>query len=151
VVAAPITTGDTAFRGARLIVADFLGLSQSPIKNRLLISVPLFIVGFLLTLIDFGIIWRYFAWSNQTLATIVLWTITAYLIQERKFYWITLIPACFMTAVVTSYILIAPEGFGLSKTISYSVGITTAILLTFLAISSSLRMKTKLEKAMIAE
>jgi carbon starvation protein CstA len=151
VVAAPITTGDTAFRGARLIVADFLGLSQSPIKNRLLISVPLFVVGFLLTLIDFGIIWRYFAWSNQTLATIVLWTITAYLIQERKFYWITLIPACFMTAVVTLYILIAPEGFGLSKTISYSVGITTAILLTFLAISSSLRMKTKLEKAMIAE
>jgi carbon starvation protein CstA len=147
VVAAPITTGDTAFRGARLIVADFLNLSQGPIKNRLMVSFPLFVVGFLLTLVDFGIIWRYFAWSNQTLATIVLWTITAYLIQERKFYWVTLIPAFFMTAVVTSYILIAPEGFSLSKEISYGVGITAAILLTTLALASHARLKTNLEKS----
>ncbi len=122
VVAAPITSGDTAFRSARLIVADFLKYKQGPIKNRLFVSIPLFVIGFFLTQIDFSIIWRYFAWSNQTLAMIVLWTITVYLAQERKFYWVTLIPAIFMTAVTTTYLLFAPEGFSLSKEISYSVG-----------------------------
>jgi carbon starvation protein CstA len=122
VVAAPITSGDTAFRSARLIVADFLKYKQGPIKNRLFVSIPLFIVGFFLTQIDFSIIWRYFAWSNQTLAMIVLWTITVYLAQEQKFYWVTLIPAVFMTAVTSTYLLFAPEGFGLSKEISYAVG-----------------------------
>jgi carbon starvation protein CstA len=128
VVAAPITSGDTAFRSARLIVADFLKYKQGPIKNRLFVSVPLFVIGFLLTLIDFSIIWRYFAWSNQTLAMIVLWTITVYLAQEQKFYWITLIPAVFMTAVTVTYLFFAPEGFSLSKEISYSVGIGSSIL-----------------------
>ncbi|RIJ46359.1 carbon starvation protein A [Maribellus luteus] len=122
VVAAPITSGDTAFRSARLIVADFLRVEQKSIKNRLLISIPLFVIGFLLTQIDFSIIWRYFAWSNQTLATVVLWTITVYLLKEQKFYWITLVPAVFMTAVITTYLMFAPEGFSLSKEISYSVG-----------------------------
>lgn len=122
VVAAPITSGDTAFRSARLIVADFLKYKQGPIKNRLFVSIPLFAIGFLLTRIDFSIIWRYFAWSNQTLAMIVLWTITVYLVQEKKFYWVTLIPAIFMTAVTSTYLLFAPEGFGLSKEISYSAG-----------------------------
>ena len=133
VVAAPITSGDTAFRSARLIVADFLNYKQGPIKNRLFISIPLFVVGFLLTRIDFSIIWRYFAWSNQTLAMIVLWTITVYLAQERKFYWVTLIPALFMTAVTSTYLLFAPEGFSLSKEISYSAGavITVASLISF--------------------
>lgn len=129
VVAAPITSGDTAFRSARLIVADFLNFKQGPIRNRLFVSIPLFLVGFLLTQVDFGIIWRYFAWSNQTLATIVLWTITAYLLKENKNYWITLIPALFMTAVITSYILIAPEGFSLSASIAYSGGIVAVIIL----------------------
>lgn len=122
VVAAPITSGDTAFRSARLIVADFLNFKQGPIKNRLLISIPLFAVGFLLTQVNFSIIWRYFAWSNQTLAMIVLWTITVYLVQEKKMYWITLVPAVFMTAVTSTYLLFAPEGFSLSKEISYSIG-----------------------------
>src|SRR5690606_17633353 len=83
VVAAPITSGDTVYRSARLIVADFVRLGQGPVKNLLLLSVPLFLVGFMLTRIDLAIIWRYFAWTNQTLAAIVLWTITAYLIRER--------------------------------------------------------------------
>ena len=122
VVAAPITSGDTAFRSARLIVADFLNFKQGPIKNRLFISIPLFLIGFLLTRINFDIIWRYFAWANQTLAMIVLWAITVYLVQERKFYWITLIPAVFMTAVTTTYLLLAPEGFALSPEISYYGG-----------------------------
>ncbi|MFA5327578.1 MAG: carbon starvation protein A [Prolixibacteraceae bacterium] len=126
VVAAPITSGDTAFRSARLIVADFLKFKQGPIKNRLMISIPLFIVGYGLTLIDFAVIWRYFAWSNQTLAMIVLWAITVYLAREKKFYWITLIPALFMTVVIISYLLFAPEGFGLSYMVSMSVGLLCA-------------------------
>ncbi len=108
------------------IVADFMNFKQGPIKNRLLVSVPLFAIGFLLTQIDFSIIWRYFAWANQTLATVVLWTISIYLLQERKFYWITLIPAVFMTAVIVTYLLLAPEGFSLSKDIAYPVGIIAA-------------------------
>ncbi|HPD94581.1 MAG: carbon starvation protein A [Bacteroidales bacterium] len=122
VVAAPITSGDTAFRSARLIVADFLKFKQKKIVNRLLISVPLFAIGYALTQFNFAIIWRYMAWSNQTLATIVLWAITVYLAKEKKPYWITLIPAIFMTAVVSTYILIAPEGFRLPHTISYVIG-----------------------------
>src|SRR5690554_2905204 len=122
VVAAPITSGDTSFRSARLIVADFLNLRQGPMKNRLLISLPLFAIGFFFTQINFAIIWRYFAWSNQTLATVVLWTITVYLVQERKNYWITLIPAIFMTAVVSTYLFLAPEGFHLPKETAYWIG-----------------------------
>lgn len=122
VVAAPITSGDTAFRSARLIVSDFVKLKQGPIKNRLLVSIPLFTIGLLLTQINFDVIWRYFAWSNQTLATIVLWTITVYLAREKKNFWITLIPALFMTMVVTTYIFLAPEGLGLTKNISYTMG-----------------------------
>lgn len=128
VVAAPITSGDTAFRSARLIVADFMNFKQGPIKNRLLVSIPLFAIGFLLTQIDSSIIWRYFAWANQTLGMIVLWAITVYLAQERKFYWITLIPAVFMTAVITTYLLFAPEGFSLPKEIAYPIGIGLSLL-----------------------
>lgn len=129
VVAAPITSGDTAFRSARIIVADFLDYKQGPIKNRLIISIPLFAVGYLLTQVNFGVVWRYFAWTNQTLATIVLWTITAYLIREKKNFWVTLLPATFMTTVVISYLLQAPEGFQLSGDIAYSVGIVVAFIL----------------------
>jgi carbon starvation protein CstA len=127
VVAAPITSGDTAFRSARLIVADFLRYKQKPIKNRIFISVPLFVVGFLLTRINFDIIWRYFAWSNQTLGMVVLWAITVYLVQSRKLYWVTLIPALFMTAVTSTYLLFAPEGFSLPGAIAYPAGIIMAL------------------------
>ena len=126
VVAAPITSGDTAFRSARLIVADFLKVRQGPILNRLYISIPLFLIGFLITRMDFAVIWRYFAWSNQTLAMVVLWTITIYLLQSGRFFWVTLIPAFFMTAVCVTYILFAPEGFSLPGTISYTAGIAAA-------------------------
>ena len=141
VVAAPITSGDTAFRSARLIVADFLNFKQISIKNRLIVSVPLFLIGFLLTRIDFAIIWRYFAWSNQTLATVVLWTITVYLAREGKLFWITLIPALFMTSVITSYLLVAPEGFGLPVELGIWAGSITAIvsLLFFLFVNNGFR------------
>ncbi|MCK0146951.1 carbon starvation protein A [Arenibacter sp. F26102] len=133
IVAAPITSGDTAFRSARLILSDIFKSNQKKILNRLLISLPLFIIAFALTQIDFGIIWRYFAWSNQTLAMIVLWTITAYLIYENKAYWVTLLPAIFMTMVCSTYILIAPEGFQLPNEISYIGGtlITLTITIAF--------------------
>lgn len=134
VVAAPITSGDTAFRSARLTVGDLLRFNQKPIRNRLIITIPLFAVGFLLTKINFDVVWRYFAWSNQTLATVVLWTITVYLFQKRKPYWITLLPALFMTAVVTTYIMLAPEGLALSKPVSYATGfaVTALVFSTFL-------------------
>jgi carbon starvation protein CstA len=129
VVAAPITSGDTAFRSARLIVADIFKFDQGPFGNRLFISIPLFAVGFLLTQIDFAVIWRYFAWSNQTLATMVLWTLTAYLSQNNKPYIVTMIPALFMTAVVTTYILFAPEGLQWSYPLSVATGCSLSLVL----------------------
>lgn len=130
VIAAPITSGDTAFRSARLIVADFIGLGQKEIRNRLIISIPLFALGFLILQMKFDILWRYFAWSNQTLAAATLWIVTVYLTQKNKFFWISLIPAIFMTAVVINYIVIAPEGFGLSQTAGYLVGLPITLIIS---------------------
>ena len=132
VVAAPITSGDTAFRSARLIVADFLHLSQKSISKRLMLCLPLFAITTALFFIDFNALWRYFAWTNQTLACIMLWAAAVWLAKQRKFYWIALLPALFMTVVCTSYILIAPEGFGLSLTIGLSAGLALMIVLAFL-------------------
>lgn len=100
-----------------------MGLDQKPLNNRLIIAFPIFAIGFTLTLVDFSIVWRYFAFSNQALATIVLWTSAVYLLNNGKFHWIATIPAIFMTAVVTTYILQAPEGFSLPISISYPAGI----------------------------
>jgi len=132
VVAAPITSGDTAFRGARLLVSDFLKLDQKPFKNRLYISIPMFAIGFAMVQADFAIIWRYMAWSNQTLAMIVLWAITVYLATNKKFYFITLIPAMFMTVICFSYILVAPEGFHLPVYIGNTTGVLVSLIITFL-------------------
>ena len=131
VVAAPITSGDTAFRSARLIVADFLKYAQGPVRNRLMVTIPLFVAGFIITRVDFAIIWRYMAWSNQTLATIVLWAITVYLVKERKAFLITLIPSVFMTAVISTYILVAPEGLQLPL----NTGLISGFLFTFLVLA----------------
>jgi len=128
VVACPITSGDTAFRSARLALADAAKFNQGPIKNRLIVALPLFAVGIGLCFMDFGIIWRYFAWSNQTLATIALWAGAVYLAQNAKLHWIASIPATFMTAVVTTYIIIAPEGLKMSTAIGYPVGIIAAVV-----------------------
>lgn len=128
VIAAPITSGDTAFRSARLIIADFLHLEQRSISKRLLICIPLFIVAIALLFYSlkdqngFDMIWRYFAWCNQTLAVFTLWALTVYLVTEKKCYMITLIPALFMTFVCSTYILVAPEGLALDVTISQIIG-----------------------------
>lgn len=129
VVACPITSGDTAFRSARLAIADAINLKQKQFKNRFIIAIPLFVVAVALCFIDFGIIWRYFAWSNQTLATFMLWAAAVYLVQEKKNHWITSIPAAFMTTVTVTYILIAPEGLKINPTIAYPIGIGSGILL----------------------
>lgn len=128
VVACPITSGDTAFRSARLVIADAINLRQDKTANRFYIAIPLFVIGVALTTIDFGIVWRYFSWSNQTLAMIMLWASAAYLAQKGKFHWICTVPATFMTAVTTSYILQAPEGFKLAAGISNGTGIVLAII-----------------------
>lgn len=130
VVAAPITSGDTALRSARLIAADFLHYDQSSVAKRLLISVPIFAAAFGIMMIDFSVLWRYFAWCNQTLAVFTLWAVTVYLARHKKLYLITLIPAMFMTAVSVSYILFAPtpEGFGLSYPIAVGAGVAIAII-----------------------
>ena len=127
VVAAPITSGDTAFRSARLIVSDFVNYSQKEISHRIIVAVPLFIAALVLLQVNFDIIWRYFAWSNQTLATATLWTITVYLAKEKKFYWLTLLPALFMTMVISTYIVVAPEMLHISVNIGYPVGAVCAI------------------------
>ncbi|QHI67987.1 carbon starvation CstA family protein [Tichowtungia aerotolerans] len=128
VVVCPITSGDTAFRSARLIIADFTRLCQKSVRKRLMISIPLFAVAFLVTRLNFGVIWRYFSFSNQLLAALVLWTAAIYMKTCRKNFWVVLLPAAFMTATCATYILIAPEGFRLSTVIAYPVGILTTVL-----------------------
>ncbi len=132
VVAAPITTGDTALRSARLIVADMLHISQKPLLKRLLVSLPLFAGAFILMMIDFNILWRYFAWTNQCLAAITLWGCTVFLARAGRAYVLTLLPAMFMTAVVVCYIFFAPhpEGFGLGMPVAASIAAATVVLAT---------------------
>ena len=110
-MAAPITSGDTAFRSARLIAADFLHMKQSKIWRRLVLVLPLFGMACGLLFLDFNVLWRYFAWCNQTLATIVLWGCSVWLLRNGKNCWLTVVPGTFMTFICTSYILCAPEGF----------------------------------------
>jgi carbon starvation protein CstA len=127
VVACPITSGDTAFRSARLAIADAINLKQTKFIHRFFIAIPLFIVGTALCFVDFGIIWRYFAWANQTLAMIMLWASASYLMKQGKFHWIASLPAAFMTSVTVTYILIAPEGFKIAPSIAYPIGIAFGI------------------------
>ncbi|HBF36048.1 MAG TPA: carbon starvation protein A [Firmicutes bacterium] len=129
VIVCPITSGDTAFRSARLTIADWLNTSQKPILKRLYIAIPLFVVGGTLSQLNFDIIWRYFAWSNQTLAMIALWVGAVYLVRNNISHWVATIPATFMTAVSITYILQAPEGFHLPITIADPAGIVGAVAL----------------------
>lgn len=127
VIAAPISSGDTAFRSARLIIADLAGLSQRKFLKRLALTLPLFAIAIGLMMVDYNILWRYFAWSNQTLSMFTLWAATVWLARRGRSYVITLLPALFMTVVCTSYLLFAPEGFGLPQTISVAVGVVVAL------------------------
>ena len=130
VVAAPITSGDTAFRSARLTIADSFNFDQGKLLKRFIITIPIFIIAFGITQIDFAIVWRYFGWSNQMLATVVLWAIAVYVKQKGVSYWFILTPSAFMTSVVTTYIFVAPEGFGLDYSLSLTIGILVTITLS---------------------
>ena len=132
VVVCPITSGDTAFRSARLILAEITHLDQKKIRNRLIITLPLLAVGAVLTQLDFNVLWRYFSWSNQTLAMISLWVATSYQIKEGKRLFtslLTALPATFMSAVSMTYILMADEGFGLPSAVAYPAGTAFAAIL----------------------
>ncbi|MBQ7514404.1 MAG: carbon starvation protein A [Prevotella sp.] len=128
VVAAPITSGDTALRSARLIIAEFIHMEQKSIMKRIWICIPLFGVTMLLLFYNienpegFNVIWSWFGWSNQTLAVFTLWAITVYLVREGKQYWVTLLPALFMTVVCSSFLMVSKNAFGLDIMVGYGVG-----------------------------
>lgn len=134
IIAAPISTGDTALRAVRLMVADFFKIKQHTMLRRIAVSIPIFAATTALLLYclsgsaGFKMIWRYLAWTNQLLAVFTLWAITVYLVKERKNFYITLIPALFMTLVCSTYIMISPEGFTLSADISNATGAVCTVI-----------------------
>ncbi|MBQ7490907.1 MAG: carbon starvation protein A [Bacteroidales bacterium] len=139
VIAAPITSGDTAFRSARLIIAESFKIDQKPFVKRILVAVPLFILGLLVLIYSFqdkdgfAVIWNGFSWANQFMAMVTLWAITVCLAQNKKWFWISLLPALFMTMVCSSYLLISTKtGFGLPHTLGYILsGVVTFSLLVW--------------------
>ena len=134
VVAAPITSGDTALRSARLIIAEFLHFEQHSIRRRIYICIPVFAVTLGLLWFNiadengFNVIWNYFGWANQTLAVFTLWAVTVYLVRKGKFYWITLIPAVFMTGVCTAFLLTSKTAFGLPVIVGNVAAIICVVL-----------------------
>jgi len=151
VISAAITSGDTALRSARLIVADFLKYNQKPIINRLIIALPIFIITAVILIYSlkdskgFDIIWRYFAWANQLLSAVTLWAVTVYLTKNKKKAWYltTLIPALFMTFICTCFILCAPIGIHMNYGTGYIVsGVVTAFTLAWFYVWKLKNMKT---------
>ncbi|TWI59659.1 carbon starvation CstA family protein [Halalkalibacter nanhaiisediminis] len=132
VVVLPITSGDTAFRSARMIIAEYLNIAQKKFSSRLWIALPLFAISVVLTQIDFNLLWRYFSWANQATAVIALFVGAMYLYIAKKNYWISLIPGTFMLVMVITYILNAPIGFGLPMNIAWIGGIIGATILVVL-------------------
>ena len=131
VVAAPITSGDTAFRSARLIVADVLKIEQRSIPKRLAISLPLFAIGTVLLFVDFDIIWRYFAWFNQSMSVITLWVIVVYLKEHNRNIWVALPAAVFMTYICTTFIFTSDQFIGMGSTpLSYLLGALSTLVIT---------------------
>ena len=156
VIACPITSGDTAFRSARLTLADWFKVDQESYKNRLVFCVPLLLVGAFVGHLDYSIVWRYFSWTNQTLAMIVLWAASMYLFQQKKNYWITAVPATFMSAVSATYFLLGDECLGqflnskdasgatiYNTTVAYPVGILFAIVLLAIFIHATRKQPAK--------
>jgi carbon starvation protein CstA len=144
VVACPITTGDTAFRSARLIVADVIKKEQGSILSRLIISVPLFIIGYVLSQLDFSMIWKFVGIANQVLATIILWTGARYLVVKNKNHLMMSLPATFLTLICVSYFMVAPVkngGLAMSVTVSYIVGVLSAVVLFVLFCIKAYRTK----------
>lgn len=131
VVAAPITSGDTAFRSARLIIADVFHIEQRTKWKRLVICVPLFAAGVTLTFVNFDIVWRYFAWTNQALASVVLWCIVVYLNLNRRNIWVALVPAVFMTYICSSFVFVSGQFVGMGSTpAAYALGAVVTVLIS---------------------
>lgn len=138
VVILPITSGDTAFRSSRLILAEYFNMDQKPLRNRLLMAMPLFVLGAILTQVDFAIIWRYFGFANQTTAVMMLWTASAYLLRLDKLHWVATIPAMFMTTVCICFILNNDQlGFGLPMTVSTVIAMIATSVITVMIIKKS--------------
>ena len=145
VVAAPITSGDTAFRSARLIVADVLHIEQRSILKRLMVSLPLFVIGTVLLFVDFDIIWRYFAWTNQAMSVVTLWMIVVYLRERGRNIWVALPPAIFMTLICSTFVFVSDQFVGLgATTLAYMLGAVTTLIL-----SALMWMKVKQSKKLI--
>ena len=134
VVACAITSGDTAFRSARLIVADIFRIEQRTQWKRFAIALPLFVAGYLITRVDFTVVWRYFAWTNQTLATIVLWAVVVWLFAAKRNYFVALLPAVFMTFICASFVFVSGQFFGMeNRPAAYALaGAATAVVLCFI-------------------
>ena len=141
VIVCPITSGDTAFRSARLTIADWFKIDQDDWKKRLLLCVPLLGAGAVIAQLDYSIVWRYFSWTNQTLAMIVLWTASMYLFKEKKNYWITAVPATFMSAVSMTYFFSADECVNLGAAVAYPLGIVLAAAFLGLFILATKKVK----------
>ncbi len=148
VVICPVSSGDTAFRSARLTIADWFHIDQASLPKRLAITLPLLAAGAVLTQLNFDVVWRYFSWSNQTLAMITLWAAAMYLVRNARKWWYSLmcaLPAAFMSGVSSTYILMAEEGFRISRQIAYPVGIAFALVCTGVYIWSARKKRTPLE------
>ena len=151
VIVCPISSGDTAYRSARLTLADWFKIDQANWKKRLALTVPILGAGAIILQLDYSMVWRYFSWSNQTLAMIALWAASVYMLQNKKNYWVTVIPATFMSAVSATYFMAAPECMGiLWKTINftgyYPVAVVTGIVFAALMLLLFMRTVKKQEK-----
>ncbi|EEL46176.1 Carbon starvation protein CstA [Bacillus cereus Rock3-42] len=143
VIVLPITSGDTAFRAARSIIADYFNFNQTKLKNRLMIAIPLFVIAYGLTKIDFTLLWRYFSWANQSTAAIALWIGTMYLFIKGKPYVVSLIPAIFMTLMTVIYILNAKIGFNIPLNTSYIIGAVITVILTAIFFMKAMKNKNE--------
>lgn len=143
VIVLPITSGDTAFRAARSIIADYFNFEQTRLKNRLIIAIPLFVIAYGLTKIDFTLLWRYFSWANQSTAAITLWIGTMYLFIKGKPYVVSLIPAIFMTLMTVIYILNAKIGFNIPLNTSYIIGAVITVILTAIFFMKAMKNKNE--------
>ncbi|WP_077329002.1 carbon starvation CstA family protein [Virgibacillus siamensis] len=142
IIVLPITSGDTSFRGLRMIVADYFNISQKKVINRILVMLPFFVISFVLTKVDFTLLWRYFSWANQSTAMIALWVGAMYLLLAKKNYWISFIPATFITMATMSYILYAEIGFGLQiKTANIAAAVITVIVIGLFYFSAQKQLK----------
>lgn len=131
VVAAAITSGDTAFRSARLIVADVLGVEQRAISKRFMIALPLFAIGVVLLFVDFDVVWRYFAWTNQAMSVVTLWVIVVYLRKFKRNIWVALPPAVFMTYICTSFVFVSNQFIGMqNRPLAYALAGVTTLAIT---------------------